>query len=172
MAARLAPVNATGREAEVDLSGVLPADAVGVIASLAVTDVEAPGFFTMSPAGQYPGSPSTSTLNVAHAWDTVTNQVEVLVAVSPDRGVDLWANVAGDAVIDVVGKITGPTSPASTDGVFVALPSQQRLADITHTGLNQSTSVEVATGGGIPVTPHRYERPTQRLNDRPAPCTR
>jgi len=32
----------------------------------------------------------------------------------------LWANVAGDAIIDIVGYITGPTTPASMDGIFIA----------------------------------------------------
>ena len=48
------------------------------------------------------------------------SQPNQTVAASPDGHVDLWANVAGDAIIDIVGYITGPTTPASMDGIFIA----------------------------------------------------
>ena len=92
----------------------IPADAAAV--SVNVTSVWAwqRGFLSGYAAGD--DAPSTSFLNVDGSGAAVA--ASVILPVSPD-GFTIRNAAGGRLVIDVVGYFTGPTAPASADGLFV-----------------------------------------------------
>lgn len=103
-----------GSSATIVLPDGIPADAAAV--SVNVTSVWAwqRGFLSGYAAGD--DAPSTSFLNVDGSGAAVA--ASVILPVSPD-GFTIRNAAGGRLVIDVVGYFTGPTAPASADGLFV-----------------------------------------------------
>lgn len=91
----------------------VPADATGVAISV-VSVNSAPGHITVHPAGT--PRPNASVVNT-DAY-VRTRGTTVLAPVSDD-GIVLHRVSEGDLVVDLWGWFTGPSAPASTDGLFV-----------------------------------------------------
>lgn len=149
-----APALGEGERRAVNVTGVLPDDAVGVIATVtAVSDPDlaghdAPGWIAVVPHDPAGGVPATSTLNVGHGLTGRATQVTVVVD-TIDGLIDVYSSVDRHVVIDVVGYITGTTSPASGAGLFQTIRQSQLVFDATVTG---TETVGVAGRGGAPTT--------------------
>src|SRR6185436_9114905 len=96
------------------------------------------------------GGPPTSNLNTQPGG---VRAVLVLVPLGADGAVELVSHAGGPLVADVVGYVTGPAAPSSDAGLFVPLPSPQRLVD-TRDGLAGATRL----AGGQQVQLHAAGR--------------
>ncbi len=94
---------------------MVPADATAVAVNLTTTGSTGPGYFTAFAAGA--GRPDASVLNVDGAGQT--RAAAAIVPVT-GRAFDVFASNGGDLVVDITGYFTGPSAPASGDGLFVA----------------------------------------------------
>jgi sortase (surface protein transpeptidase) len=99
----------------------IPAGATGVILNYTVTGTFGGGFFSILPPAQKPasGEPNTSNVNVTQAGATVANQA--IVPIGADRQVTLYSSGGGHVILDLAAYVTGASSPASTNGLFVPL---------------------------------------------------
>jgi LPXTG-site transpeptidase (sortase) family protein len=107
----------------IPLAAAVPADAVGVVLNVTVTDTAGAGFWTVWPAGQ--AWPGTSNVNAVAAGQTIANQVIVPVGAA---GVDVFAQTGGHVVVDLAGWFTGPSAAPGGDGLFVPV-TPTRLLD-------------------------------------------
>ena len=121
--------------AEIKGRGQMPI-VVAAVVNLTVTGTLGAGFWSIYPTGAAlgpDGRPATSNLNIARAGET--RAVQAIVPVGADRTVRVFSFGGGHAIVDVYGYITGPSTPAGTNGLFVPLPSPVRFAD-TRTAAN------------------------------------
>jgi hypothetical protein len=119
----------------------VPADATGVAISV-VSVNSAPGHVTVHPAGT--ARPDASVVNT-DAY-VRTRGTTVLAPVSDD-GIVLYRVSEGDLVVDLWGWFTGPSAPASRDGLFVP-ESPRRVWDSreSHDPLHDGGSVTRTVG--------------------------
>jgi hypothetical protein len=91
----------------------------------------------------------SSNLNVEAVGQSISNLV--VVPLSADGSITLFAQTATYLIVDVLGYFTGPTAPVSTDGLFVPV-SPARLLD---TGDPAKTPVPgpIPSGGTVTVAP-------------------
>jgi sortase (surface protein transpeptidase) len=117
---------ASGEISRVNLNGLVPSDAVAVVATLTAVDAANGGYATAFPRG---GTvPDTSNVNFARGD---TRAVAVITRLgSPDGtvGVDLYNYGGAHLLFDVVGYMTGPSAGSSTSGLFVPI-SPTRMLD-------------------------------------------
>lgn len=106
---------AAGAVQRVELSPAgLPTGALAAVVTL--TAVNAPmGFLTVYGAGG--PRPTASSLNIDTRGQT--RAVTAIVALGASRAIDVYSLFGGHLLVDLLGWYTGPTSTASTDGLFV-----------------------------------------------------
>lgn len=102
----------------------VPPDAIALAINVTTTAPNQPGFFTAYPAGS--PRPEASLLNTDRADQT--RAASTITPISAD-GLSVYSHSGGDLIVDVTGWFTGPSAEASTDGMFVAADSPQRLVD-------------------------------------------
>ena len=102
----------------------IPAAASAAIVHITCAGSSAPGWFV----GHQDGSPRPfiSHLNCDSGWQVRASQAVVPLP-SATRQIRVSSSSGGHLVVDVVGYITGPTSPVGTDGLFVpsSVPTRQ-----------------------------------------------
>lgn len=116
---RSGPQPGLGQISRVNLNGLVPADAVAVVGTLTAVTAGAPGFVTAFPRGA--GVPDTSNLNVGAGETRAVGVITRLGSAGGVVGIDLYNFAAAHLLFDVVGYMTGPSSGASTDGLFVPI---------------------------------------------------
>jgi hypothetical protein len=102
----------------------VPADAIALAINVTTTSPNQPGFFTAHPAGS--PLPEASLLNTDRAGQT---RAASGIAPISSGGLSVYSHSGGHVIIDVTGWFTGPSAVESTDGLFVAADSPQRLID-------------------------------------------
>jgi peptidoglycan hydrolase-like protein with peptidoglycan-binding domain len=137
---------APGEQRRIALAGI-PADAVAAVVNLTVTGVEAqPGFWTAWAAGA--PRPGTSNVNVSTPGQTVPNQA--IVPLSPG-GFDVYSQSGGHLVVDLFGYLTGPSAPASTDGLFVPVAVPTRVLDTREATNPLGAGLKLLAGWSVEV---------------------
>jgi hypothetical protein len=102
----------------------VPADAIALAINVTTTSPNQPGFFTAYAAGS--PLPEASLLNTDRAGQT---RAASSIAPVSSSGLSVYSHSGGNVIIDVTGWFTGPSAAESTDGLFVAADSPQRLID-------------------------------------------
>ena len=158
---RLADTRQSGiLSADDELTVALPSgvasDASALVLNVTSVGASGRGYIAAHAAGEV--DPDTSNLNVSWAGQTIANQVIVQPST---RGVEIHTTVRGHVIVDLLGWYTGPSSSASSDGLFVAL-EPSRLLDTRSSpnplgdevALHRDWSVEVGLvgRGGVPTT--------------------
>jgi lipoprotein-anchoring transpeptidase ErfK/SrfK len=100
----------------------------------------APGYWTVYPANSAP--PTSANLNSLFAFHVSANQVIVPVDAEGDFAV--FSQSGGHLVVDLVGTITGPSAPASTEGLFVPLSTPTRFLDTRDATANPLGGTQMA----------------------------
>jgi hypothetical protein len=95
-------------------AGVPGAGVEAVVMNVTATAPGGPGYVTVWPGGK---RPTTSSLNVDGAGETVANQV--IVPVGDDGHVHFYSSVGVDLVADVLGWVTADGAASRTTGLFV-----------------------------------------------------
>ena len=107
-----------GTAQRIDLATLVPASAVAVVATLTVTEVSGPGYWTGFAAGTT--RPRTSSVNTDVAGQTRANQAILPMGIiGAGRGIDVFSLSGGHLVVDVAGYFTGTNDASSTQGLFV-----------------------------------------------------
>lgn len=101
-------------EIRVPLPANIPADATALVANITAVGAASSGFLSAYPAGA--GGSSTSIVNTDEHNDTRANVVFISVDA---EGFFVSRSMETDVLVDVTGWFTGPSAPASTDGLFV-----------------------------------------------------
>jgi hypothetical protein len=101
-------------EIRVPLPANIPPDATAVVANVTAVGASSSGFLSAYPAGS--GGSPTSIVNTDEHNDTRANVV--FISVDPE-GFVVSRSMETDVLVDVTGWFTGPSAPASTDGLFV-----------------------------------------------------
>jgi hypothetical protein len=114
-----------GQTVSVNLNGRAPADALAVIANVTAVETDGGGFVTAYPFGQ--SRPLASSLNYGPGEIRASAVVAKLGAIPGMIGFSLYTMAGAHLVVDVLGYITGPSSPASTSGLFVPIAPQRML---------------------------------------------
>lgn len=116
---RLLDTRLTGDRRSGDLTVPLPAgvpsDATALAVSVTLTDTAQPVYATVYPSGS--PRPDTSVVN-SEPLDRARSAT-VLAAVGP-AGLSVFRSGDSNVIVDIIGWFTGPSAPASTDGLFVA----------------------------------------------------
>lgn len=111
------------------------ADATAVVINLTAVDTFGWGYFTCVPFGAE--IPDASNLNVTGPGQVRAAAAVVRLGRSGGRvGFRVFSSTGAHLIVDVAGYYSGPTSPTSTDGLFVPV-SPVRLLD-TRSGLGGS----------------------------------
>jgi len=111
-------VVAPGGTTRVSLGTSVPADAAAVVVNLTTTGTLGWGFLTCHPADSV--RPDTSNLNVdADGQTRAALAVAEIANVDGVAAFDVFSYGGGHVIVDVIGYLTGPSSPESTDGLFV-----------------------------------------------------
>jgi hypothetical protein len=122
-----------GQSVVVDCTSVVPADASSVVVNLTTTGTLGWGFLTCYPLDAI-DVPESSNLNVNGPGEERAAAAVVKVStVGGVRGFKVWTYSGGHVIVDVAGYYTGPTSGASTDGLFVPM-APQRILDTRKPG--------------------------------------
>lgn len=119
----------------------VPTEAVAVALNLTGTEATAAGFVTVWPSAE--ARPTTSSINLAAANDTVANAV--IVRLGPGGQINLYTQTGAHLVADITGYWT-PTN-SSSSGRYVPAPNPARLLD-TRTGNGASAGI-VGAGGSL-----------------------
>jgi hypothetical protein len=109
----------------VNIAGLVPADAVAVVANVTAVDTSGGGFVTAYPLGQT--LPLASNLNYGPGEVRAGAVMVKLGYGSGMFGFNLYTMASADLVVDIVGYMTGPSAGASTDGLFVPIDPQRLL---------------------------------------------
>jgi hypothetical protein len=119
-----------------------PEAAGAAAAVLNVTVIgSAAGYWTVFPTTA-PTPPTAANLNSLGPFHVSANQV--IVPVDAEGDFDVFSQSGGHLVVDVVGTITGPTAPVSTDGLFVPLDTPTRFLDTRLASLNPLGGTQMA----------------------------
>ncbi len=101
-------------EIRVPLPANIPADATALVANVTAVGAAASGFLSAYPVGTRGNS--TSIVNTDEHNDTRANVVFISVGA---EGFVVFRSMETDVLVDVTGWFTGPSAPASTDGLYV-----------------------------------------------------
>jgi len=124
------------------------ADATAVVLNVTSVASNAPGFFTVFPAGA--PLPNASNLNYV-SGEVVPNLIEVGLGTGGE--VSIYSSAQSDAVVDVEGFVHPPAGDAPS-GLYNPLPSPVRICDTRAgdpsglTGANAQCLGERISGGG------------------------
>lgn len=123
-----------GEVVEVPLPDGVPASATSAAINLTTTGTLGWGYFTCFPLDEAT-PPETSNLNVNGPGET--RAAAAIVKVTTDargrRGFKVFTSGGGHVIVDVAGWFTGPTDPASTEGLFVPV-DPVRILDTRQPG--------------------------------------
>ena len=108
-----------GSVVQVNLNGTVPSDAVAVVANLTAADPSRRGYLSAYPIGS--PVPSTSNLNVAAFQNRAVGIMTKLGSARGVRGFNVYVHSGAHVIVDVMGYISGPSAPESTDGLFVPI---------------------------------------------------
>ena len=97
-------------------AGVAP-DAIAAAVTVTAVDAEEPGFLTVHGAGT--PLPNSSLVNTDELNPTRANAA--FVPVTAD-GISISRSMSTDVLVDIWGWFTGPSAPATDDGLFVPQP--------------------------------------------------
>ena len=114
------------RTVPVNLRGLVPADAVAVVANVTAVETEGGGFVTAFPMGE--DLPIASNLNYGPGEVRAGAVMVKLGSKSGKFGFNLYTMSRAHLVVDISGYITGSSSGTSADGLFVPI-APQRLLD-------------------------------------------
>ena len=117
---------APGSVVNVNLNGIVPANAVAVVANVTAVDAVAAGYVSAFPLGS--GIPDTSSLNLAQGETRAVGVMTKLGSVDGVTGFSLYTYQGAHLLVDVAGYITGPGSAVSEEGLFVPI-TPVRLLD-------------------------------------------
>ncbi len=117
----------------VNLNGIVPHDAVAVVANLTAVEATIGGYITAYPRGQR--RPETSSLNVNAGQTRAVGIMTKLRYVDGAVGIDLYTERGAHLIVDVAGYITGPSAGSSGNGLFVPV-SPFRIID-TRQGVSR-----------------------------------
>ena len=101
---------------------MLPVDATGVVATFTTTQTEGPGHFTVWPEGP---RRETSVLNVD--GPNQTRAATIMIGVSADRQVNVYAHRPEHLIVDVIGYFTGDSAELTNEGLFIPTPPRRLL---------------------------------------------
>jgi hypothetical protein len=108
-----------GAVVTVNLNGTVPSDAVAVVANLTGVEATNRGYVSAYPLG---GSvPKTSNLNIAAGQTRAVGIMTKLGSAGGVRGFNIFVKSGAHLVVDVAGYITGESSAASDQGLFVPI---------------------------------------------------
>ena len=125
----------------VDLTSVgVPADASAAVVTVTATAADGAGYVTLWPSGT--ARPWISNLNVDHPNQTVSNQAIVPLTAGH---INVFSMGRTHIVIDVVGWMTGKSSPAGLEGRFVAVQPYRVTDTRTPAGGGRLTADSVAS---------------------------
>jgi hypothetical protein len=110
--------------------GTIPTSNVAAVALTAtITGADAPGYFTVWPAGT--SRPTVSNLNAVHDQQTIANHVVIPVTAS---GFDFYTQSGADLVADVTGWFTGSSGAIPTPGTPLSFTPPPPVPDPGPTG--------------------------------------
>ncbi len=115
-----------GAVINVNLNGIVPSDAVAVVANVTAVDAAAAGYVSAFPLGS--AVPDTSNLNLGAGETRAVGVITKLGTVDSVRGFSLYTFQGAHLLVDVAGYITGPSSGISETGLFVPI-TPVRLLD-------------------------------------------
>lgn len=115
-----------GAIVNVNLNGIVPADAIAVVANVTAVDAGSAGYVSAFPLGT--GVPETSNLNLGAGETRAVGVITKLGTVNAVRGFSLYTYGSAHLLVDVAGYMTGPSSGASDVGLFVPI-TPVRLVD-------------------------------------------
>ena len=119
------------RTVPVNVAGLVPADAVAVVANVTAVETDAGGFVTAYPFGQK--LPVASNLNYGPREVRAGAVMVKLGSASGKLGFNLYTMARAHLVVDISGYITGPSSGSSANGLFVPI-APRRLLDTRNRG--------------------------------------
>lgn len=122
-----------GSVVRVNLNGIVPPDAIAVVANLTATDATAGGYVTAYPRGL--ARPNTSSLNINAGQTRAVGIMTKLRYANGKVGIDLFTERGAHLIVDVAGYITGPSAASSGNGLFVPV-SPFRVVD-TRQGVSR-----------------------------------
>ncbi len=120
-----------GQTVPVNLNGLLPPDAVAVVANVTAVETDGGGFVTAYPIGK--SLPVASNLNYGPGEVRAGAVMAKIEWGFGMFGFNLYTLAGSHLVVDILGYITGPSAGASTDGLFVPI-DPQRLLDTRQRG--------------------------------------
>ncbi len=115
-----------GAVVNVNLNGIVPSDAVAVVANVTAVDADAAGYVSAFPLGS--PVPDTSNLNLGPGQTRAVGVITKLGTVNATRGFSLFTYQGAHLLVDVAGYMTGPSSGSSDAGLFVPI-TPVRLLD-------------------------------------------
>ncbi len=115
-----------GAIVNVNLNGIVPANASAVVANVTAVDAAAAGYVTSFPLGE--ALPDTSSLNLGRGETRAVGVITKLGTVNGVIGISLFTYEGAHLLVDVAGYITGPGDASSSVGLFVPI-SPVRLLD-------------------------------------------
>lgn len=121
-----APKPGAGAVVRVNLNGIVPSDALAVVANLTGVEASGRGFLTAYPRGGV--RPDTSNLNLQPGETRAVGIMTKLGFTDGITGIDVYTLRGAHVVVDVAGYITGPSAPLSDAGLFVPI-NPVRLLD-------------------------------------------
>ncbi len=115
-----------GAIVDVDLNGIVPANAIAVVANVTAVDASSAGFVTAFPLGS--ALPTTSSINLGFGETRAVGVITKLATRNGVIGFSLFTERGAHLLADIAGYITGPGSAVSGDGLFVPI-TPTRLLD-------------------------------------------
>lgn len=119
-----------GGVVQVNLNGIVPANAVAIVANLTSTEATSGGYVTAYPRGT--AQPATSSLNVNAGQTRAVGIMTKLGTSGGIIGIDVYTERGTHLLLDVAGYITGVGDGPSGVGLFVPI-EPTRLLDTRQT---------------------------------------
>jgi hypothetical protein len=133
----------------------VPAGAVAVAGTLTTSGATSAGYLTAYPVGE--PVPITSNVNTDQAGQV--RAAGIIVALGNEGLAVLAGAASADIILDVTGYVTGPSDPASTEGLLIAVPPRRVLdtragsdAQTQNVAVEVGEPFEAATVGGVIAT--------------------
>lgn len=114
-----------GSISQVNLNGLVPADATAVVGTLTAVGAATSGYVTAFPRGA--ALPDTSNLNVGPGDTRAVGVITRLGSADGVTGVSLFNFCGAHLLFDVIGYMTGPSGGVSGDGLFVPITPTRML---------------------------------------------